>query len=58
MSEPKAPFYYKKDSDTYHWVKSCSKNHYTESGLETDLNPNRLAGSSVTNANKNKTEYF
>lgn len=35
MSEPKAPFYYKKDSDTYHWEKSCSKNHYTEDGWET-----------------------
>lgn len=35
MSEPKAPFYYKKDSDTYHWEKSCSKNHYQEEGWET-----------------------
>lgn len=29
MSQPKAPYYYKKDGDTYHWELSCSKNHYS-----------------------------
>ena len=31
MSEPKAPYYYNKNSDTYHWEASCSKNHYSAS---------------------------
>ncbi|MDR0984302.1 MAG: hypothetical protein LBL93_04760 [Ruminococcus sp.] len=24
MSPPRPPYYWKKDSDTYHWEKSCS----------------------------------
>ncbi len=28
MSQPKAPYYYKNSSDTYHWETSCSKNHH------------------------------
>ncbi|WP_165874523.1 hypothetical protein [Pectinatus cerevisiiphilus] len=31
MSTPKSPYYYKKDSDTYHWEISCSKNNYSPS---------------------------
>lgn len=31
MSQPKAPYYYKKGGDRYHWEKSCSKNHYSDS---------------------------
>lgn len=34
MSESKAPYYYDKESDTYHWELSCSKNHYGEKGSE------------------------
>lgn len=34
MSEPRAPYYYDKESDTYHWELSCSKNHYGEKGAE------------------------
>jgi hypothetical protein len=34
MSKPSAPYYYKKDSDTYHWEKSCEKNHYPSPGWE------------------------
>ena len=29
MSKPKAPYYTKDTSDTYHWETSCSNNHYT-----------------------------
>ena len=29
MSAPKAPYYYKKNGDTYHWETSCSKNAYS-----------------------------
>lgn len=32
MSTPKAPYYYKEGSDTYHWETSCSKNHYKDKG--------------------------
>lgn len=31
MSKPKAPYYYKKGEDTYHWETSCSKNKYSPS---------------------------
>lgn len=41
MSEPKAPYYYNKNSDTYHWETSCSKNHYSAS------DPNWVKTSSV-----------
>ena len=41
MSEPKAPYYYNKNSDTYHWETSCSKNHYSAS------DPNWIKTSSV-----------
>ncbi len=34
MSEPKAPFYHKASSDTYHWELSCSKNAYPAPGWE------------------------
>lgn len=34
MSNPKAPYYYKKSSDTYHWELSCSKNGYPGAGWE------------------------
>ncbi len=30
MSQPKAPYYYKRSSDTYHWETSCSKNHHRD----------------------------
>lgn len=40
MSTPKAPYYHKTGSDTYHWEKSCSKNHYPDSGWKkTDTKP-------------------
>ena len=32
MSKPKAPYYYKDSSDTYHWETSCDKNHYPAPG--------------------------
>ena len=32
MSKPKAPYYYKDDSDTYHWDMKCSKNYYPNDG--------------------------
>ncbi|MEZ8100534.1 hypothetical protein [Vibrio bivalvicida] len=32
MSTPKAPYYYKDGSDTYHWEKSCSQNNHPNSG--------------------------
>lgn len=32
MSTPSAPYYYKTGGDTYHWEKSCSKNHYPDTG--------------------------
>ncbi|PHM28307.1 hypothetical protein [Xenorhabdus budapestensis] len=34
MSQPKAPYYYKKSSDTYHWETSCSKNHHPDPNWE------------------------
>lgn len=34
MSTPKAPYYYKKGKDTYHWETSCSKNNYSISDSE------------------------
>jgi hypothetical protein len=42
MSKEKAPYYYKDDrtNDTYHWEKSCSKNHYPSSGwVKKDTKP-------------------
>ena len=30
MSKPKAPYYYKKSEDVYHWEKSCYQNMYSE----------------------------
>lgn len=30
MSEPKAPFYYKRFGGIYHWETSCSKNRYPD----------------------------
>lgn len=40
MSTPKAPYYHKKESDTYHWEISCSNNHYPAHGWEkTDKKP-------------------
>ena len=41
MSEANAPYYYNKNSDTYHWETSCSKNHYSTS------DPNWVKTSSV-----------
>ena len=38
MSKPQSPYYYKKDSDTYHWENSCSKNHYPAEGWVKDSN--------------------
>jgi hypothetical protein len=32
MSKPHPPYYYKKDSDTYHWETSCSNNFYPAEG--------------------------
>ncbi|MBC8945025.1 MULTISPECIES: hypothetical protein [Xenorhabdus] len=32
MSQPKAPYYYKTSSDTYHWETSCSKNAHPAAG--------------------------
>ena len=32
MSKPKPPYYFKEDSDAYHWERSCSKNHYPNPG--------------------------
>jgi hypothetical protein len=32
MSKPSPPYYYKEDSDTYHWETSCRKNHYPDPG--------------------------
>lgn len=32
MSTPSSPYYYKTSSDTYHWEKDCSKNHYPGDG--------------------------
>ncbi len=32
MSKPSPPYYYKEDSDTYHWETSCRKNHYPAPG--------------------------
>ena len=34
MSTPKAPYYHKSDSDTYHWETSCSKNHHPDTGWQ------------------------
>ena len=34
MSNPTSPYYFKSSSDTYHWEKSCSNNHYPASGWE------------------------
>lgn len=42
MSTPKAPYYYKKDKDTYHWETSCSNNNYPESGwVKTNDKPDK-----------------
>lgn len=32
MSTPKAPYYHKDTSDTYHWEQSCSNNHHPSDG--------------------------
>jgi hypothetical protein len=29
ISKPSPPYYYKKESDTYHWESSCSKNNFS-----------------------------
>ena len=35
MSKPKPPYYYKiNGSDTYHWEKKCSNNHWEEGSTE------------------------
>lgn len=34
MSNPNSPYYFKTDSDTYHWELKCSKNHYPEHGWQ------------------------
>lgn len=40
MSSPKAPYYYKKGTDTYHWETKCSKNHYPDADwVKTDEKP-------------------
>lgn len=39
MSNPSAPYYHKKGKDTYHWERSCSKNHYPEAGWEKTNTP-------------------
>jgi len=42
MSTPKAPYYYKKGDEHYHWEKSCSKNHYSSNNpdwVETNTKP-------------------
>ncbi|RAJ09765.1 hypothetical protein DEU50_101505 [Aeromonas salmonicida] len=40
MSQPKAPYYYKTGNDTYHWEKSCAKNHHPDAGwVKTDTKP-------------------
>lgn len=32
MSKQKSPYYCQENSDTYHWERSCSKNHYPSPG--------------------------
>lgn len=40
MSKPSAPFYHKeKESDTFHWETSCSKNHYPALGWVKTYSP-------------------
>jgi len=40
MSTPKAPYYTKAGSDTYHWETSCSNNHYPAAGWnKTNIKP-------------------
>jgi hypothetical protein len=42
MSTPTPPYYHKTGGDTYHWEKSCSKNHYPAQGWEkTNNKPNK-----------------
>lgn len=44
MSTPKAPYYYKKGKDTYHWEISCSKNNYSSNDkdwVKTNNKPNK-----------------
>ena len=42
MSNPTAPYYHKRSSDTYHWETSCSNNGYPSEGWEkTYSQPNK-----------------
>lgn len=42
MSKPSPAYYYKEGSDTYHWERSCSKNHYPAPGWKrTNTRPSR-----------------
>jgi hypothetical protein len=44
MSQPRAPYYYRKDKDTYHWETSCSKNNYSASDpnwVKTSVQPSK-----------------
>lgn len=44
MSKPKAPYYYNKNKDTYHWELHCSKNKYTSENrdwVKTNIQPKK-----------------
>lgn len=54
MSKPKAPYYYKKTSDTFHWEITCSKNHYSSNDPEWVKTETRPAGREECNECKAK----
>lgn len=42
MSTPKAPYYHKPSSDTYHWETSCTQNNYPAQGwVKINNKPNK-----------------
>ena len=54
MSNPKAPYYYKKTNDTYHWELSCSKNNYSTSNSDWVRTTTKPSGKEQCNECKSK----
>lgn len=54
MSTPKAPYYYNKKSDTYHWETSCSNNNYTSSSADWVKTSDKPSGKEQCNQCKAK----
>lgn len=55
MSAPKAPYYIKDSSDTYHWETSCSNNNYPSTGWK---KTNEKPSGKARNAPVNESPLF